>query len=499
MKTTIIQSPPLEKGDGGGFAVAKIPPNLPFSKGGILVLISLILHTVPLFSDVQVSTPTAVPGVAVSSGALILTLPQSIQLALQGATDVLKAKNNLDFTGTQLWQAYLEFLPNLEASGNYVWTSGRAYFVQTTPATVRTTNRSMNYSLSSTLNLFNGFADTAALRSGRGLKQAAALTLFRARQQIVLDITQAYLQVLLDRDIIRFAQTNAESSRQREQLLTAQSEVGARSLADLYRQQAQTSADELFLIQSQNRALDDLILLLRRLRVDLTQDYDLADAALDSPTAANPYTDQPRLIQQALDQRADLRALRESMHAAEAEVTFARSGYFPRLDLGAGLSGYGDLLDRQIVDGVDILPVPQNSLGHQLGTNVLYDADLNLTWGLFDRFTTRTAVARAQQTAKDTQIDYQDLKLEVEGEVRQAINDYRAALQQLEAAAKGVQSAQESYDAVQERYKVGASSIVDLLTAQSALVQAQTSDAQARIGYALQLKVMDNVLGVTPF
>jgi outer membrane protein len=132
-----------------------------------------------------------------------------------------------------------------------------------------------------------------------------------------------------------------------------------------------------------------------------------------------------------------------------------------------------------------------------LGDQVLYTVGANLNWGLFDRYLTRTAVVRADVTARDAQIDYEDLKLQVEGEVKQAIGDYAAALQQLQSGRRGVKSAQESYDAVQERYKVGASSIVDLLTAQSALVQAQSSDAQARIGFVLEEKTMDNVLGRT--
>jgi outer membrane protein len=437
--------------------------------------------------------------VGVSTGPIVLTLNQSIALAINGATEILKAKNSLDFTGTQLMQTYLQFLPNLEAGAGYAWQSGRVYYTQTAPTTVATTNRSVNYSLTSTLNLFNGFGDVASLRSGRERNAAADMSLYRARQQIILDVTQAYLQVLLDRDIVSFAGSNLKSSRQRETLLEGQTQVGSKSLADLYRQQAQTSADELFFIQSQNRARDDQILLLRRLRVDLMKTYDLADIAIDTPTAKDPYpvTDEQKLLLSAIEARADLRAFRASAEAAQWDVTTARSGYFPQLNLFADAAGTGELLDRQIVNGVNQLPLPQEPLGKQLGEHGVYTAGVNLNWGLFDRYLTRTAVSRADVNARDAQIDYEDLKLQVEGEVQQTIGDYHAALQQLESARRGVQSAQESYDAVQERYKVGASSIVDLLTAQSALVQAQSSDAQARIGFMLQEKTMENVLGRT--
>jgi len=442
----------------------------------------------------EVNADQSVPGSPVS-----LTLQQSISLAIEGATQILKAKNNLDFTGAQLLQTYMQFLPNLEASAGYAWQSGRTYSTVVTPVSIATTDRSMDYHLTSTLNLFSGFSDTASMRAGRERNAAAAMTLYRARQQIILDVTQAYLQVLLDRDIVNVADSNLKSSRERQTLLESQTQVGVKSLADLYRQQAQTSADELFFIQSQNRERDDQILLLRRLRVDLMKTYEIADVSLDTPTATNPYpdSDTQALLRSALDQRADLRAFQESSQAARWDVTTARSGYFPRVDLFADMSGTGQLLDRQIVDGVDQLPIPQQPLGKQLGDQVLYTAGATLTWGLFDRYLTRETVVRADVNARDAQIDYEDLKLQVEGDVKQAIGDYQAALQQLESAHRGLQSAQESFDAVQERYKVGASSIVDLLTAQAALVQAQTSDAQSRIGFVLQEKTMDDVLGRT--
>ena len=61
--------------------------------------------------------------------------------------------------------------------------------------------------------------------------------------------------------------------------------------------------------------------------------------------------------------------------------------------------------------------------------------------------------------------------------------------------ALGMKAAQESYDAVAERYNVGASSIVDLLTAQTALVQAQAAQAQAHVSFTLQERTIDLALG----
>ena len=249
------------------------------------------------------------------------------------------------------------------------------------------------------------------------------------------------------------------------------------------------------MISARARGRNDLLLLLQRLRVDLLTPYDIADVPLDTPPAVYPYGDEGTLVRQALHQRADLEAQEQLARATRWDVTSARSGYFPPLNLVGGLGGTGDILDRQDVDGVSVVPASQPSLPHQWGSEVLYDVGVNLNWGLFNRYLTRLTVARAQETASNTAIDSEDRRLQVENDVEQALNDYQSAVQQITSAEKGLKAAQESYDAVAERYKVGASSIVDLLTAQTALVQAQAAQAQAHIDFTLQERAIDLALG----
>jgi len=460
-------------------------------------LATLVSFYHPLFGA-DAPLLSSAPVVAASPTAIhLLTLPDSLRLALEHATTVLKAKNNVELSGAELWQAYSQFLPNVAAEANYGWTKGRILYTNTVPTTVDTTYRSAGYQVSSTLNLFSGFLDYGGLKGSRARRLNADFTYYRARQQIILDVTQAYLQVLLDRQLIHIGEANLKASQEREHLLSEQSRVGIRSLADLYRQQAQTSSDALFLINARNQARNDLIALLRRLRVDLTQHYDLADVVLDTPPAIDPYANEQELMQRAVAHRTDLAASHAAVQATQWDVVTARSGYFPRLDLMGSVDGSGRILKRQIVSGVDALPTSQDSLGHQLGDQVVYNAGLNLSWGLFDRYLTHLTVVRAQVAAKNTQLDDEDLLLVVEGDVQQVSGDYHSALEQLNVAAVGVRAAQESMDAVNARYDVGASNIVDLLTAQSALVQAQAADAQARIGYMLENKTIENVLGET--
>jgi outer membrane protein len=462
-------------------------------------LSAVILAALAASSHAAAAGPRA-GSLTVSTGPITLSLSDSVGRALDAATTVLKARIGDRLAAEQLLQGYAQFLPNLDAAGNYSQTRGNVYYISGPPSLVDTRARGYNYQVSSVLNLFSGLSDYGSFKSALGQRKAAALTLERVRQEIVLDVAQAYLQVQLDDRVTAIADENAKASRERQSLLEQQAAVGARSLADLYRQQAQTSSDEAFLIQARNKRRDDLILLLRRLRLDLGREYVLPQVALDSAAAGGPYDDEGPLVADALDARPDLRAAWNQIQAARGAVTAAESGFLPRLDLGWSMVSESWLLNTDLDNGTNELVglPPQRSIGSQLSNQIDYTVGVTATWGIFDRLTTRFATKKAQAAAADAQIDYEDTRLQVEGDVKQAFGDFHAAELTLTAAREGLKAARESFAAVTERYAVSASSLLDLLTAQTALLQAESALAQAEVGFYLEGRQMEFALGRMP-
>jgi outer membrane protein len=428
-----------------------------------------------------------------------LTLEKSISVGLKGATTVLKAKNDVDVSGTQLLESYGNFLPNIQGIANYSYTSGTNYFTTAAPTLIFAQNYGPTFTLCSTLNIFNGLSDLASLKTALNKKSASELTYERAKQQIVIDITQAYLQVVLDKQIIEIADKNLTTSEERQRLLREQTRVGVRNLADLFRQEAQTSSDKSFLISSQQKLRTDEILLLRRLRLDVTQNYDYTDAALDSTIPKEVPPPEDEMVKTALEKRVDLKASQSTFEAADWGITQARSGFLPRIDLNVTAFSLGRAIVDATVSGVDVTPQNQPSMASQLGSQTYYIAGVTLTWNLFDRFQTAYNVSQARVTSDNARLDLGDRKLQVEGEIRQVYGDYRSAIQQLEAAKIGVQAADQAYENMKGRYEVGASSFLDLSTTQTALVQAQTTLVQSEVGLFLQRKLIDFYQGTTAF
>lgn len=448
--------------------------------------------------EVPVAQPIELPDLTLDKeGGITLTLEDSIRLAIRGATTVLKAENEVTVNGSQLLQGYGQFLPNFAGNGNYNYSRGTTYYTEGAPALVQGTGWGAGYTLASDLNIFNGLADLAGLKSAVLKKDASDLTLLRAKQQISLDITQAFLQVILDNKLVDINRKNLQETQAREDLLTEQTKVGIRNLSDLFRAQAATSAAESLLLTSQNTTRTDQILFLRRLRADVAKKYHFVEPELTGDRGDKKFTDENELLKKGLANRADLKAFDNLASASNWDVKSNFAGYLPKLDLlGTVVSG-SHYLNSQNVNGQPVTPSVQPNLAYQLSTQVQYTVSLNLSWTIFDRFLTHENVTRARAVADDASIDAQDRLNQVEGDVRQAFGSYQNAIGQLHSSKKGLSAAQKAYEVMEGRYEVGSASYIDLITVQADLVQAESNRATALIDYIYEDAVVNFATGET--
>lgn len=424
-----------------------------------------------------------------------LTIDQCVDIGLKNSTLVQRNENNVSLNSEEILRSYAQFFPDLGLRAGATYSSGTNFYTFSGASIVTQSGYSPNLSLASTLNIFNGLADYAGLKAAMARRDASRFSVNWAKQQVILDIVQSFLQVVLDREILDIAQKNLAASNGRLKLLQGATEVGSASLADLYRQQAQTSSDELFLSNTQARLNDDLTLLVRKLRVDPSKKYEFETPKLTPELSALGGKSLEDLIAIAKEQRSDLKAQNLYVNSRDWDITRARSGYFPRLDLAFARNSTATHLNEQVVNGVNQLPAFQQGVFSQLGNQVTYTVSLNLTWSIFDRFITRYNVASAKTTWENAQLDQKDVELQTVAEVRIAASDYQIAQDQLRSAEVGLKAAKEAFQAITGRYSVGAASFIDVLTSQTALVQAQSNQAQAAINFKLREKTLAYATG----
>ncbi len=432
-----------------------------------------------------------------------LTLERCIQLAIENSFAVLRAQNTLELTGTALVQAYGQFLPDLRVNVGFTpLTVNNSLQGQLNPLDSTlffnlrgSEGKSANYNISSSLNLFNGFSDVAGLRRAMKQKDADTYSLTRAKQDIAFNVAQSYLQVLLNEELLHIARENLKSSQERLRQFREQTRVGSRAIADLYQQEAQAANDELTVIQRENALRNSKILLLRQIRADLEKEYVFAIPPSDTVILGVEFQNVARLIESALATRADLKAREKAIEAALWAVRASEGNYLPTLSLNFNYGANAFTQERLTIDGQPRPPAVLPDFTRQLRDQTSYNISLNLNWNIFDRFSRELQLQQAKINEKNAQLAFEELKLQIIGEVKQALGDYNAAVLQLAASEKGLISAKQAYETIAKRYEVGSANFVELITQQAALVQAQSNRAQALFNFTFQKKILEYYLG----
>lgn len=434
-------------------------------------------------------------GASAQTGVRILNLQDCIKIALDKSTGVLKGNNNIAAAGAQVLAAYGQYLPNLAAGAGYNYNAGNNFYSSAGPELVNNTRSQYNYQLTSSLNLFTGYNNYATWKAAQLNQQMSTLTLERARQQIELDITQSYLQVILDRKLVELDSANLVTSLKREDQLAMLTEVGRKSGTDLYQQQAQTSNDKLTLINATSHMHNDKIVLFQKLRIDSSEVYELADIPVDDNADAATYGNKDALVTQALQQRVDFRSAELNTEYADMLIKKYKSGYLPTVSLAGGVYNNGAYFNSLAINGNNDMPSSQESIPTQLYKYTYGMLGINASWNIFDRYYTRSNVATARINADNARIDLQDTRIGIVASVKQAYNDYVNAVQQMETVGKGLIAAEKAFEAVNGRYKEGATDFITESNAQIVLLQAQQNKIQASINMMLQKKVIDFYVG----
>jgi outer membrane protein len=410
-----------------------------------------------------------------------LTLEEAKQIALERNLSVVQAQNNLEAAQSQVLAARGLYLPTVTASSGWnrsqqeFKTSGTQYTtvngilipIAAGEQNQITLSNSFSGGVRASLNVFDGFARQSSNASATSQAIASEYSAGRTRQSVVFQVVSDYLNVFRTQQLVGVAEENLKRDQRQLERIVESNRVGALSLADVYRQQSQVASDELLLITAQNNYDKAKADLLAMVGLNVGEEYEIADATIPSTIDSLSLQQSRQMVDEfdslsarAIRSRPDYQAAVQSLDAAEAGVTNARSNYFPSLGISAGYTRTGD----------DISNPFKNS-------SISWGA--NLSWTLFDGFRTNQAIQLAAASKRNAQIQLAQTEITVDVDVKKALLDLDASRKSYEASQKGLVSATEDRKIAEERYNLGAGTLLDLLTANANLVSAQANKVNA--------------------
>jgi TolC family type I secretion outer membrane protein len=422
------------------------------------------------------ATPTPAP----------LTLGEAMLLALQHNPSLRAAGLTVDTAEADLAKARARFLPkvnfgetyNLSNNPSQVFTSKLNQRVFTTQDfLLDNLNHPKSYGnfrtgISVSQPLFQaGEAYLSYQQARLGQEMAGALVL-NSRQQLLFQVTQAYFGVQLAQERLRVVQQAKETAARNLKIAESRFKAGSVVQADVLSAQVHLArlTQEEMTAASQVKIGQSLLGTVVGLRE--AGERPLAPA----PQEAAPLP--PRLEdleKTAQEQRPDLKRLELAARVAQQEYAKARLNYLPRVHVVAEYD------------------VDQRRLFGASGDSytVMALLNFNLFNGLSDLARVRESRAKEAQ-AREFKRDLED---RIRHQVTENILNLKTAHSRLQVARTAVAQGRESLRLIRLRYEAGLTILLDLLSGEDALRNAELGEVEARFGTHLAQAGLELALG----
>ena len=404
-----------------------------------------------------------------------------MRIALEQNTTVRLAQNSAALGKVDVSEARGQFLPDLRLSTQGAKNFGRN-FDQTAGTIVDRSSNSVSLGVSSGVTLFDGFGNVASLRQAKLNDRAGEGDLQRVRETVVFTVASNFLALIQGQEQLRVQRENLSAASTLEQQIQTYVDAGARTIADLYQQQAILASARVALVDAERTAELAKVDLMQTLQLDPAGNYEFESPADTTTSAAADKFQLDDLLARATMQRIDLEAEKARVDAAQQAVRIAKSNRWPTVSLSAGYSSaYNSASDFSFSDQLD------QRRGGSIG--------LGVSVPLFDRGSTSAATRRAEIQADNANLSLISLQQEVGLQVRRVYLDFRAAQEQLTAAESQVRAAELALQAAQDRYTAGASTLVELTQSRAAQVEAASALVSARYNLLFERTLVDYYVG----
>ena len=293
----------------------------------------------------------------------------------------------------------------------------------------------------------------------------------RVANETALSVKNTFFNVLRDQAQVKVDQQLVAADTESVRIAQARFDAGATARYDVLTAQTTLSNAQ----QQLSSARNTLALSQANLNnlVGLNQDTPVALQEPTLPPTSQTF-DRSALTQTALTQRPEVQQADRNITIAERLKKLAGASLLPSLSV-VGTGGYAG-------------PATTNS-------HTTYTISAVVGIPLYDGGTTKAKVRTAESDLRTQEITRDQLKLNVDLEVRQALSNINDAQTRASSAGVGAATADEAYRLANVRYQNGIGTILDVVNAQAQLAQAQTNLLNAQYDYQTSLAQLTRAVG----
>ena len=406
-----------------------------------------------------------------------LTLEQCIQIGLERSTSMRNARLNLAMQELRVKNARSGYFPQIFANGNYDFSDRVDFGFEP---------ENYNLGLRGQYTLWDNGQREGSFAQAKENLTATLSRNERTKQDLILDITVAYYDVLKRQELVKVSEQVLARSQENTQRTRDFEEAGTLIPADIATAEVREANDELSLLNNRSSlqiaqatlprllGLDPGVLL----TVSVDESYQLYQ---DRGTIERVVMPIEEAIQIALSNRPEFQERQSQIKSQEWSLTLAKLQRWPRLNADVD---YNVNLD-------DYLRERENFSDFRS-----WSAGVSLNFTLFDGGVLGNRVKELNMQLEQSRENASDLERSVALAVRQAYLNLERGEIAVDISKKQVTNARLSLDVIQGRFDVGKAILLELLDAQTSYAQALTNEVNAFYDYKITQIRLQDAMGV---
>ena len=406
------------------------------------------------------------------------TLQQCIDYALENNIQIRQSGLSAESREIDYNSALSNRLPGVSAGASQNWSFGRGLTANNTYDNTNTTSTSFN--IGTDVTLFAGRRITGNIKLAELSLEAAKSDLERIKDDVRVQVAQAFIQIVYDRSILDVARNQVTIDSMQVERLTALAATGKASNAEVASQQATLAQSRLSVTQAGNNLSLSILTLTQLLELPSPEGFDIMAPEANELEFSIPESPES-VYEQALGIKPSIKSEEIRLEQSTRNIDIAKSGFYPTLSLSAG-AGTNYYTSSKF---------QSDPLSDQLKNNFSQYIGLNLNIPIFSRNSNRNNVRSARLGRMNQQMQLDNVKKQLYKEIQQAYYNAVASKSRYESSELVQVSARESFDLVQAKYEGGKASITEFNESKNRLVTAQADVLKYRYEYLFNTALLE--------
>lgn len=414
----------------------------------------------------------------------IWTLERCINYALEKNIAIQQADWTVQQNEVSYQQSKSNRLPSVNASADYNYNLGKTYNqIDNSYGAYNGTN-STSYGINSNLVLYNGHKMAAQIEQSSLNLQSGKFYSARIRESIVLNVLNAYLQILYAQEAVGNARKQIERTQQQMQLTEERMYLGIIARSDYLQIKSQLAREKLTLANADRTLTMARVTMMQLLELPVKDGFAIATPDLDAQLNTVPDTATDSIFSKALGIKPQIKEAELKVQSVMLDEKIARADRLPSLSLTTGIStGWSD----------NIAGVNYPS---QVSNRVSPYAGVKLSIPIFQKYQVRSNIASAKISLSKAQLAETDTRNSLRKEIEQAVADASAAEANYQASTEQYEAAKESYAVAAERFDAGILNSIDYMTVKNEMILAESNLIQSRYNLVFTTKLIDYYKGI---